>query len=369
MGLVDEHVVDPGLVEGDAVQSPLVFSNGLGPLLQADDVGFQPLHTETVFALRLALCGSVLGDLGLAVGDLGIFGHPDALEGAVGDDHCVPVSGGTSGDKLLHGVFAGGLLRRHQDVGQGIGLEELGAELLQHVVRHHVGRLGHQSQSLHLHASDDHGGGLACPDGVAEQDRRLLDGAPGGVQLVRVRAECSRQAGEALVTAIPGGKHHRVEQFVVAATEPLGPHRVLPHPGGKAIGECLLLLSRQQGRLRVKDPAPVAIGVIDGDRGLVERLGEQTHPVCPIGPPVRGHRHRLLLPGRDADRPGCVDFDVFDRHLARTQDLSDECGHVGRLDPGDSRSGVDLFWCQVLGEDAFQRHDVDREARVVRRRQ
>ena len=80
----------------------------------------------------------------------------------------------------------------------GIGLEELGAELFEHVVRDHVGRLGDQSEALHLHAGHDHGGGLAGTDRVAEQHGRLLDGAPGGVQLVGVRAECGRQAGQRL---------------------------------------------------------------------------------------------------------------------------------------------------------------------------
>ena len=59
----------------------------------------------------------------------------------------------------------------------------------------------------------------------------------------------------------------------------------------------------------------------------------------PIGAPGRGHGHALLLPGRDGDGPGGRDLDVFDGHLAGPEDLSDECGHVGRLDPGGSRVG------------------------------
>ena len=139
----------------------------------------------------------------------------------------------------------------------GIGLEELGAELLQHVVRDHVGRLGDETESLHLHAGHDHGGGLAGPDGVAEQDRRLLHGPPGGVQLVGWGLKADDRPGKDLMAAVPGGQHDGVEQLVVAGGQPRGALRVLPHPCGEAIGECLLLLSGQQGRLRVEDPPAV----------------------------------------------------------------------------------------------------------------
>ena len=197
----------------------------------------------------------------------------------MGDDDGVPVPGGTAGHELLAGVGRRGLSGRHQDVGQRIGLEELGAELFEHVVGDHEGRFGDQTEALHLHARHDHGGGLAGADGVAEQHGRLLHRAPGGVELVGVGYEGGGEAGEGLVAAVPGGEDDGVEQFVVAGGQSARRALVvLPDPGGEAVREGLLLLSGQQGRLGVEDPAAVAVGVVDHGRGLIERLGEQAAP-------------------------------------------------------------------------------------------
>ena len=189
VGLVQEDVVDSGLLEGDAVETPSVLSCRLDPFLHPDDGGFEFLDAQAVLLTRLHLGGPVGAHLGLEVIGLRPFGDWYADEGIVGDDDGVPVAGGTPGHEFLPSVSGGGLSGRHQDVGQRIDLEKLGAELFEHVVGDHVGRFGDEAEAFHLHAGHHHGCRLAGTDRMAEQHSGFLHRAPGGVELVAVRNE------------------------------------------------------------------------------------------------------------------------------------------------------------------------------------
>ena len=160
VGLVDEQVVDAGGLEGDAGVLDRV-QLGLEPFLGAQQGALEALDGQPV-----ALLGGLDEvahpvELGVEVGALGVGAHRDALERGTGHDDRVPVAGGAAGDELAAPagleVFALG----DQDLGLGVELEELAAELLEHVVGHDDGGLAGQVQAAQFHRAHGHLGGLA----------------------------------------------------------------------------------------------------------------------------------------------------------------------------------------------------------------
>jgi len=145
VALVPEEVVDPGLLEGD----PGVFGRvqePADPLLGLELGLLQPLDGEPALGPGPHQLGLDRLHLPLQVAALGLRGHGQALEGGLGHDHRVPVAGGAAGDEEpaplpLQVLFVAG-----QDAGPGVELQELAAELLQHVVGDHDRGLAHQPQ-------------------------------------------------------------------------------------------------------------------------------------------------------------------------------------------------------------------------------
>ena len=131
---------------------------------------------------------------------IGGIRHADAAEGVMGDDDAVPAFGGDAGGKFAALGPAHRLLVGDQDPGAGIGLQELPAELLQHVVGHDEHRPLDQPEPLLLHAGGDHGEGLARADGMVDQRVSAGDDAPDGVQLMRHASGTDDAAAHRLVT-------------------------------------------------------------------------------------------------------------------------------------------------------------------------
>ena len=94
----------------------------------------------------------------------------------------------------------GGEVSGDEHPGLGVELEQLAGELFEHVVGDHVGGPVDQAEAAHLHAGHDHGGGLAGPDGVGEQERPAHDPGDRGA-LVVVGDEGGGQAREGEVLA------------------------------------------------------------------------------------------------------------------------------------------------------------------------
>ena len=195
MRFVDEDVVDAGGLEGDAG----VFGGvelGLEPFLGAQQRGFQPLDGQPVAFFGYLDEVPHPFQLGLHVLALRVRAHRDALEAGAGHDDRVPVTGRAAADELAAPVGLEVFPLHHQDAGLGVELEELAAELLQHVVGHDDAGLVHQAEAAQFHRAHGHLGCLAGPDFVRQQDGGLVDDPGHRGHLMRVRLEPDRQAGQ-----------------------------------------------------------------------------------------------------------------------------------------------------------------------------
>ena len=233
--LVDEQVVDAGGLEGDAGVLDRI-QLGLEPFLGAQQGALQALDGQPV-----ALLGGLDEvahplELGVEVGVLGLGAHRDALERRTGHDDRVPVAGGAARDELAAPagleVFALG----DQDLGLGVELEELAAELLEHVVGHDDGGLAGQVQPTQFHRAHGHLGRLARADLVEQADGGLVDDAGDGRDLMRAGLEAHGQAGQGQLGVVVGAEHDVVEQPVVGLGQLPGPGGVLPGPFGEPFG-------------------------------------------------------------------------------------------------------------------------------------
>ena len=113
------------------------------------------------------------------------------------DDDAVLFPGRDPGDEAASPVRAGQVVGlADEELGAGVELEPLAAELVDHMVRDHDHGLGGQSEAAQLHRGHHHLGGLARPDLVGEQRRRLGHDAGHRGELVRPRLERQRQAGQ-----------------------------------------------------------------------------------------------------------------------------------------------------------------------------
>jgi hypothetical protein len=172
VGLVDAQVVDAGGLEGDAG----VFE-GVGEFLQsllgALQVGLQTFDAQPTLGLGVRELGPQPGQFAVVVGLLRGHGQREAFEGGAGHDDRVPVAGGDAGLEQSPPLAGEVLGASGQHPGLRVGLQPLAGELLEHVIGHHHRGLGHQAQTAHLHAADDHLQGLAGPDLVGQQHRRI----------------------------------------------------------------------------------------------------------------------------------------------------------------------------------------------------
>ena len=197
-----------------------------------------------------------------------------------------------------------------QDPGLRVELEELAAELLEHVVGHDDGGLADQAEAAQLHRAHDHLGGLAGADLVEQADGGLVDDAGDGGDLVRAGLEAQRQAGQGQLGVVVGAQHDVVEPPVVGRGQLRWPGRVLPDPFGEPLGQLGGLLLRGEGLVEVQDPGVVADLVADLDPALFQdRLGELRGRVAagaPGGGGQDGVPARLGPPrsGRRGARPG-----------------------------------------------------------------
>ena len=144
MGLVDDQVLDAGLLEAQAgvlgaVQQPLEL------LLDPRDLLLQALDGQAALALGLLQHRPQRCQLGALVLLLGLAADRKSLERRAGEDHRVPVVRGGPGDEraalVARQVLAGG----RQDASLRVELQPLARELLEHVVGDHHARLGHQA--------------------------------------------------------------------------------------------------------------------------------------------------------------------------------------------------------------------------------
>ena len=365
MRFVDEQVVDAGGLEGDAGVAGGV-ELGLEPFLRGQEHGLELLGGQLLFgALGPVDPPADLRELAVHVGLLGVGGQRDPLERRMGDDDRVPVAGGDPGDELPPPVRLQVLLLGDQDLGLRVQLEEFPAELLQHVIGHADRGLAGQAQAPQLHRAHAHLGRLAGADLVEQADRRLVDDPGHRRDLVRVRFEPQRQAGQRQLRVVVAAQHDRVEQLVVDGGEPLGAVRVLPRPFGEPLGQLGSLLLRGRGLLGVQDAALAAAGGPDGVADLdpalrQDRLGQLRRRV-PGGAPRGGGQHAVLGALDRPDGPA----GMLDDQPAVLEDLAEELLHVAGADPGRAHLRGDLGRAQVLGQHLAQRGGVDREPRVV----
>jgi hypothetical protein len=98
-GKVYEHVVDPGVLEGDPRVAWRV-EDGLQPLLAPRDLLLDHLHGQPALALRALQHPAQLADLRLLVDSFGFWGYGQARERRAGHHDRVPVVGGDAGDEL-----------------------------------------------------------------------------------------------------------------------------------------------------------------------------------------------------------------------------------------------------------------------------
>jgi hypothetical protein len=159
---VDEQIIDAGGLEGDAGILDRV-QLGLEPFLGAQQGALQALDGQPVAFLGGADELAHPVEFGVEVGVLGLGAHRDALECRPGHDDRVPVPGRAASDELAAPAGLEVVALGEEDLGLGVELEELAAELLEHVVGHDDGGLAGQVQAAQFHRAHGHLGGFPAP--------------------------------------------------------------------------------------------------------------------------------------------------------------------------------------------------------------
>ena len=319
VGFVDEQVVDAGGLEGDARVLDRV-ELGLEPFLGAQQGAFEALDGQPV-----ALLGGLDEvphpvQFGVEVGALGLRAHRDALERGPGHDDRVPVSGRAAGDELAAPAGLEVVALGDQDLGLGVELEELAAELLEHVVGHDDGGLAGQVQAAQFHRAHGHLGGFPGADLVEQADGGLVDDPGDGGDLVRAGFEAHGQAGQGQLGVVVVAEHDVVEQPVVGVRQLRGPGGVFPGPLGEPPGEFGGLFLRGEGVFHVQDPGVVADLVADLDAALFQDgLGELRGRVA-AGAPGGGGQDRVPVAADGPDLPA----GMLDPHGVVVEDVAQE---------------------------------------------
>ena len=362
MGLVVEHPVDAERLPAQEVVPLLLARQAVEAYLPGLLHPLQLLHDPVgpIVGPRHADGHLQVVDDGLDV-PCGVgHGHPEQLEGRVRHHDGVPVAGGDARDELAPVVAGQIVLGGHQDRGAGVQAHELGRVLLQHVVRHDVGRLGRQSQPPQFHAGCHHDGGLARTHRMEQPGVAGLHDAPDGVALVAMQFEAAGEPRQLQVRAVELALARAVEQVVVDPAQPLAALRVLVGPGREALLQHAQFLARRH-RLRLVDDVGVAVGmrVADRRRLHVQRAQHQFDR-------VHAGRAELLRAGHvplgfvlvDLDRPGAGLCQVLHGGAAQFQDLPDEGLDCFRRDPHRAEPGLDGSGWKVFGDHPFERPDV-----------
>ena len=248
-----------------------------------------------------------------------------------------------------------------QDFGLGVELEELAAELLQHVVGDHDAGLADQLEAAQFHRAHGHLGGFPGADLVEQPDRGLVDDPGDGGDLVRAGLEAQRQAGQRQRRVVVGAQDDVVEQPVVDGGELPGAGRVFPGPVAEPPGQLGGFFLGGEGVVHVQDPGLVRQLVADLDAALLQdRLGQGRGGVA-AGAPGGGGQHRVPVAADGPDLPA----GMLDPHAGVGEDLGEEVPDAGRVDPGGAQPGVDLARHQVGRDDLAQFLGVDVVAGVV----
>ena len=320
MRLVDEDVIDAEFVE---YQSVVFFVASQQVLQTLGAVGFLLFDGFDQVAIH-APVGRVLAEQLIVFLDLLpkeffliVPGHPDPLEGTVGDDDAVPVAAGDFGGEHLAPVAGEIFLGGHEQPGVRIELHELPGELFEQMVGNDVHRLVHQTGLFHLHAGRGHGEGLAGADGVGQECVAGTHPPPDRVFLVRPEIHGLVHPREIKMRAVEDPGTEVVVSVVVKSHEPFGPDRIGEDPGAKTFLDEFLFLAGGHRVFPVDDPFLAFTGmhrVIDRRRLHVEGKFEQPRAVGSQGSVLgsRGHRH----PGGMArfQAPDGVFFEMGDRH-------------------------------------------------------
>ncbi len=360
MRFVDEQVVDAGGLEGDAgvlggvqflLDAFLGAQQGALQALDAHPVAFPGCADEVLHPVHF----------GAEVLALGVGAHGDPLERRSGHDDRVPVAGRAAGDELAPSagleVFALG----DQDFRLGVELEELAAELLQHVVGDHDAGLVDHLEAAQFHRAHGHLGGFAGADLVEQPDGGLVDDSGDGGDLVRAGLEAQGQAGQRQRRVVVGAQDDVVEQPVVDGSQLLGAGGVFPGPVAEPLGQLGGFFLGCEGVVEVEDPGLVRLLVADFDAALLQdRLGQGRGGVA-AGAPGGGGQHRVPVA---ADGP-YLPAGMLDPHAGVGEDLGEEVPDVGRVDPGGAQPGVDFAGHQVGRDDLTQFLGVDAVAGVV----
>ena len=334
--LVHEQVVDPGGLEGDAgVLGGVELA--LEPFPGAQQRGLQPLDAQPVAFLGCLDEVAYLVQLGVHVFLLRVAAHRDALEPAAGHDDGVPVAGRAAGHELAAPVGLEVFALHHQDAGLGVELEELAAELLQHVVGHHDAGLAGQVQAAQLHRAHRHLGGLAGADLVGEQDGGLADDPGDGGDLVGVRFEADCQAGQGQLGVVVGAEHDVVEQPVVGVGQLAAAGGVLPGPFGEPLGELVGFFLRGQGLVQCSAPRCSSRDLVaDLDAALLQDGLRERGGRVPAGAPGGGGQHAVPVAADGPDLPA----GMLHLHVRVLEDLAQEVPHVAGVDPGGAEPGA-----------------------------
>jgi hypothetical protein len=164
-------------------------------LARAQQRGFQPLDGQSVAALGgVDLCADPV-EFAVHVGALDAGTYRDPLERRPRQDHRVPITGGTAGGEQAPPVGLEVFPLGDQDPGLRIKLEELAAELFQHVVGHDDRGLAGQPEPAQLHRAHGHLGGLARAYLVEQADGGFVDDPRDRGDLVRRGSKCRARPG------------------------------------------------------------------------------------------------------------------------------------------------------------------------------
>ena len=373
VGLVHEEGVHPELLEGERH----VLRLAVGPLLQLRleaALGLLDLlHHARVGALGLELgqVGRQLVELFLEVAREGPVGDGQELEGLVGDDDGVVGARGDPAHDPLALALGEVLLAGDEQVRRRVEPQELGAPLLDEVVRHHDHRLLGQADPLELHGRRRHLEGLARADDVGQERGRALERPPDGVLLVGLESDRRVRPGQRQVLAVglPGAQV--VHLLVVGADQARGALGVLPDPLLELLLDFLLLLAGGRGLRHVED-APLALGipdhVVDGGDAEVEGVGDQLVGVVARGPPGLRVRGEVRAPARlYGPRGDGLDVAHAEVPGVGVEELGDEVLDVPGGHPGGAQPHVDLAGLEVPGLHEPEGRGVALEGRVALR--
>ena len=364
MGLVDKQVVDARLLECDARVAGRV-ELGLELLLAAGDrfsIRFT-VRPRSPFARSSML--AQLPDLLALVGGLGVGGDRQAAERGAGHDHRVPVVRRDPRDELPAPIAGEILAGGGQHPGLRVDLQPLAAELLQHVVRNHDGRLATQARAGAARiAPITIVGRLAGADLVKQADGRLGDDPRDRGALMRPRRERAGDAGQRQLLA--GGavvaQHEAVEprrctrgSAAPRARGPPSTTRANRSCSASAFSWAAAVSVAFSTRL-VRSPTSISSVTRIGPL-LHHRLGDLKR-VHPAGAPLAGGLDRV---GAALDRPdrraGMLHLDA-----GILEQLCEELPVGVGVDPRRPQPRRDLLRTEVRRQHPLERGDVDLRA-------